>query len=47
MDRPRREKAKLILELAQATRIVAGRVTVIPNPAAGPLIAMMVGLEQL
>lgn len=32
---------------AHATRIVAGRVTVKPKPAAGPFSATMVGLVQL
>lgn len=47
MTRPRWENAKLIFALAQATRIVAGSVSVIPKPAAGPLMATMVGFRQL
>lgn len=47
MVRPRRAKAKLTFAEAQATRMVAGKVRVMPNPAAGPLMAMMVGLQQL
>lgn len=47
MVRPRRAKAKLIFAEAQATRMVAGKVRVMPNPTAGPLTAMMVGLQQL
>jgi hypothetical protein len=43
MTRPRLANAKLILALEQAMRIVAGSVIVIPNPAAGPLMAIIVG----
>lgn len=47
MTKTCRANAKLIFVLAHATRIVAGSVIVIPNPAAGPLMAMTVGLRQL
>lgn len=47
MMMPRRAKTKPILALAQASRMLAGRVMVIPTPTAEPLIAAMVGLLQL
>jgi hypothetical protein len=47
MTRPRRANAKLIFAFEQAMRIVAGSVNVIPNPAAGPLMAIIVGFWQL
>jgi hypothetical protein len=44
---PRLANTKPILAEAQATRMLAGRVIVIPTPTAEPLTAAMVGLEQL
>ena len=44
---PRLAKTKPIFADAHATRMLAGRVMVIPTPTAEPLMAAMVGLEQL
>ena len=47
MTRPRLEKTKPIFAVLHATRMVAGRVIVIPIPTADPLIAAIVGFEHL
>jgi hypothetical protein len=44
---PRLANTKPVFADAQATRMLAGRVMVIPTPTADPLIAAMVGFEQL
>jgi hypothetical protein len=44
---PRLANTKPIFADAQATRMQAGSVMVIPTPTADPLIAAMVGFEQL
>jgi hypothetical protein len=44
---PRLANMKPIFAEAHATRMLAGRVIVIPTPTAGPLMAAMVGFEQL
>lgn len=44
---PKREKGKLMGAWVVATRIVAGRVRVMPKPVAGPFMAAMVGLVLL
>lgn len=47
MMMPRLEKTNPIFAGAYATRILAGRHMVMPTPTAAPLIAAMVGFEQL
>lgn len=47
MTRPRLEKTKPIFADWHASRMVAGRVIVIPIPTAAPLIAAIVGFEHL
>jgi hypothetical protein len=44
---PRLANTKPIFAEAHATRMLAGRVIVIPTPTAAPLMAAMVGFEQL
>lgn len=47
MTRPRLEETKPIFADLHASRIVAGRVIVMPIPTAPPLIAAIVGFEHL
>jgi hypothetical protein len=44
---PRRAKGKASFAPDQATRMAAAKVMVNPNPAAGPLMATIVGFVQL